>query len=140
MPMTSDEAEGLDNPIAKWTVIATMAALVLVLAVSTWLAFSVSLDSYTRIDKDGERIHIRGVETEFVGYATGKYAGHPVLIEGLPGTDQLKELPIAWRALCMVRDDPRTDWSHANPMLKVHLHSNEMGAACRPFEGLEITQ
>ena len=140
MAIDGDESEGLDNPVAKWTVIATMAALVLTLVVSTALAFSVSLDSFTRVDPGSDRIHIRGVETKFVGFATGEYAGRPVLIEGLPGTDQLEELPIAWRALCMVRDDPATDWSNANPMMKVHLHSDEMNEACRPFEGLEVTE
>lgn len=135
--MSLDESEGLDNPVAKWTVIATMAALVIMLAVSSWLAFSVSLDTVTKVEKNGQ-IHIRGSETKFVGYAKGVYSGHEVLIEGLPGTEQLQELPLAWRALCVVRDDPRTDWSKANPMLKVHLHSDEMNEACRPFEGLEI--
>ena len=136
--MSMDQSEGLENPVAKWTVIVTMAALVLMLVVATWLALSVRLDSYTRIDEDSGRIHIRGSETDFVGYATARYGGREVLIEGLPSTEQLKELPIAWRALCVVRDDPATDWSKANPMLEVHLHSEEMTEACRPFEGLEV--
>ena len=38
----------------------------------------------------------------------------------------------------VLRDDPRTDWSKADPMLKVHLHSDDMNEACRPFEGLEV--
>lgn len=136
--MSMDESEGLDNPVAKWTVIATMAALVIMLAAATWLAFSVSLETVTKVDEETGRIHIRGSEAKFVGFAKGTYSDHEVLIEGLPSTEQLKELPLAWRALCVVRDDPRTDWSKANPMLKVHLHSEEMTEACRPFEGLEI--
>ncbi|QZD90239.1 hypothetical protein K3148_02200 [Qipengyuania aurantiaca] len=135
--MSIDDSEGLDNPVAKWTVIATMTALVLVLAISAWLAFSVSLDMFARVEDDGQ-IHIRGSETQFVGFAKGTYSGHEVLIEGLPGTEQIQEFPLVWRALCVVRDDPRTDWSEANPMLKVHLHSEEMDETCRPFEGLEI--
>ena len=136
--MSMDESEGLDNPVAKWTVIATMAALVIMLAVATWLAFSVSLETVTKVEDKTGQIHIRGSEAKFVGFAKGTYSGHNVLIEGLPSTEQLKELPLAWRALCVVRDDPRTDWTKANPMLKVHLHSEEMNEACRPFEGLEI--
>ena len=136
--MSMDESEGLDNPVAKWTVIATMAALVIMLAVATWLAFSVSLETVTKVEDKTGQIHIRGSEAKFVGFAKGTYSGHNVLIEGLPSTEPLKELPLAWRALCVVRDDPRTDWSKANPMLKVHLHSDEMNEACRPFEGLEI--
>ena len=136
--MRIDESGGLDNPVAKWTIIATMAALVLTLAVSAWLAFSISLDTFTRVEKNSGQIHIRGSEMKFVGHATGTYAGHDVLIEGLPSAEQLKDLPIAWRALCIVRDDPATDWSKAEPMLRVHLHSTEMDEACRPFEGLEV--
>ncbi|MAB44224.1 MAG: hypothetical protein CMN67_02140 [Sphingomonadaceae bacterium] len=136
--MSLDESEGLDNPIAKWTVIVTMTALVLMLAIASWLAFSVKLDTVTEVSEKSGQIHIRGSETKFVGYVKGIYSGHDVLIEGLPSTDQLQELPLAWRALCVVRDDPRTDWSESNPMLKVHLHSDEMNEACRPFEGLEI--
>ena len=60
------------------------------------------------------------------------------MIEGLPGVHQLEELPIAWRALCVVRHDPQTDWSTADPMMKAHLMSDEMNEACRPFEGLEV--
>ena len=136
--MSLDQSEGLDNPVAKWTVIVTMTALVVLLAVATWLAFAVKLDTVTEVEGKSGRIHIRGSETKFVGYAKGVYSDREVLIEGLPSTEQLTELPLAWRALCVVRDDPRTDWSKANPMLKVHLHSNEMNEACRPFEGLEI--
>ena len=136
--MSLDQSEGLDNPFAKWTVIATMAALVILLAVASWLAFAVKLDTVTEVEGKSGKIHIRGSETKFVGYAKGVYSDREVLIEGLPSTEQLTELPLAWRALCVVRDDPRTDWSKANPMLKVHLHSNEMNEACRPFEGLEI--
>lgn len=136
--MSMDESEGLDNPVAKWTVIATMAALVIMLAVATWLAVSVSLETVTRVNENTGEIHIRGSEAKFVGYAKGVYSDHQVRIEGLPSTEQLTELPLAWRALCVVRDDPRTDWSNANPMLEVHLHSDEMNEACRPFEGLEI--
>ena len=136
--MSLDESEGLDNPVAKWTVIATMTALVVLLAVATWLAFAVKLDTVTEVEDKSGQIHIRGSETKFVGYAKGVYSDREVLIEGLPSTEQLTELPLAWRALCVVRDDPRTDWSKANPMLKVHLHSSEMNEACRPFEGLEI--
>ena len=136
--MSMDQSEGLDNPVAKWTVIVTMAGLVAMLVIAVWLAISVRLDTYARVDEGSDRIHIRGTETEFVGYATGTYAGRDVLIEGLPSTAQLKELPIAWRAVCVIRDDPRTDWSEADPMMKVHLHSDEMTEACRPFEGLEV--
>ena len=136
--MSLDESEGLDNPIAKWTVIATMTALVIMLGVASWLAFAVKLETVTEVEEGSRQIHIRGSEMKFVGFAKGTYSGHDVLIEGLPSTEQLEELPLAWRALCVVRDDPRTDWSNANPMLKVHLHSDEMNAACRPFEGLEI--
>ena len=136
--MNLDESEGLDNPVAKWTVIATMSALVILLAVATWLALAVKLDTVTEVEGESGKIHIRGSETKFVGHATGNYSGREVLIEGLPTTEQLEELPLAWRALCVVRGDPRTDWSKANPMLKVHLHSDEMNEACRPFEGLEI--
>lgn len=136
--MSLDESEGLDNPVAKWTVIATMAALVIMLAIATWLAFAVKLDTVTEVEGASGNIHIRGSETKFVGFARGRYSGHDVLIEGLPSAEQLKELPLAWRALCVVRDDPQTDWSKANPMLRVHLHSDEMNEACRPFEGLEI--
>lgn len=136
--MSLDHSEGLDNPVAKWTVVVTMVALVLLIAISIWAAFSIRLDTFARIDEGTDRIHIRGTETKFVGYATGTYSGREVLIEGLPTIDQLQELPIAWRALCVVRDDPRTDWSEADPMMKVHLHSEEMKEACRPFEGLEV--
>lgn len=135
--MDNPENQQLDKRKVKWTVIAMLTALVLVIGLSTWLAFSVSLDSYTRLDPGTDRIHIRGPEAKFVGYATGSYAGREVLIEGLPSVDQLQELPVAWQALCLVRDDPKTDWSTANPMLKVHLHSAEMDEVCRPFEGME---
>ena len=136
--MALDHSEGLDNPAAKWTVVVTMVALVVLIGVSIWAAFSIRLDTFARIDEGTDRIHIRGTETKFVGYATGTYAGREVLIEGLPTIEQLEELPIAWRALCVVRDDPRTDWSKSDPMMKVHLHSEEMKVACRPFEGLEV--
>lgn len=136
--MALDHSEGLENPAAKWTVVVTMIALVVLIAVSIWAAFSIRLDTFARIDAGTDRIHIRGTETKFVGHATGNYAGREVLIEGLPTIEQLEELPIAWRALCVVRDDPRTDWSQADPMMKVHLHSEEMKVACRPFEGLEV--
>lgn len=136
--MPLDHSEGLENPVAQWTVVATMIALVLLIGISIWAAFSIRLDAFARIDAGTGRIHIRGSETKFVGYATGTYAGRDVLIEGLPTIDQLQELPIAWRALCIVRDDPRTDWSKADPMMKVHLHSEEMKETCRPFEGLEV--
>ena len=126
--MPIDHPEGLENPVAKWTVVATMVALVLLIGISIWAAFSIRLDTFARIDEG----------TEFVGYATARYAGRDVLIEGLPTIEQLQELPLAWRALCVVRDDPRTDWTKADPMLKVHLHSDEMNEACRPFEGLEV--
>lgn len=136
--MSMDQSEGLDNPIARRTVIVTMIALVAILAAALWLAVSVRLDTFVRIDGENDRIHIRGTELDFVGFATGTYAGRDVLIEGLPSTVQVEEMPIAWRALCAVRDDPRTDWSEASPMLQVHLHSDEMEEACRPFEGLEV--
>lgn len=136
--MPIDHPEGLENPVAKWTVVATMVALVLLIGISIWAAFSIRLDTFARIDEGTDRIHIRGTETKFVGYATARYAGRDVLIEGLPTIEQLQELPLAWRALCVVRDYPRTDWTKADPMLKVHLHSDEMNEACRPFEGLEV--
>ncbi len=136
--MSLDHSEGLDNPAAKWTVVVTMVALVLLIGISIWAAFSIRLDTFARIEEGSERIHIRGTETKFIGHATGSYSGHEVLIEGLPTIEQLQELPIAWRALCVVRDDPHTDWSTADPMMKVHLHSDEMNEACRPFEGLEV--
>jgi hypothetical protein len=41
------ENRQLDKREVKWPVIATLTALVLVIGLSTWLAFSVSLDSYT---------------------------------------------------------------------------------------------
>ena len=133
-----EHPEGLDNPLAKRTVVATMAALVILIALSIWAAFAIRLDTFARIDQGTERIHIRGTEAKFIGHAEGHYAGHEVLIEGLPGVHQLEELPIAWRALCVVRHDPRTDWSTADPMMKAHLMSDEMNEACRPFEGLEV--
>lgn len=136
--MPLDHSEGLENPAAKWTVVATMVALVLLIGLSIWAAFSIRLDTFARIDAGTDRIHIRGTETKFVGFAKGRYAGREVLVEGLPTIEQLEELPIAWRALCVVRDDPRTDWSKADPMMKVHLHSDKMKEACRPFEGLEV--
>lgn len=136
--MPLDHSEGLDNPVAKWTVVATMVALVVLIGLSIWAAVSIRLDAFARIDEGTDRIHIRGTETKFVGHAMGIYAGREVLIEGLPMINKLEELPIAWRALCVVRDDPRTDWSKADPMMKVHLHSEEMNEACRPFEGLEV--
>jgi hypothetical protein len=95
-----DHPEGLENPVAKWTVVATMVALVLLIGISIWAAFSIRLDTFARIDEGTDRIHIRGTETKFVGYATARYAGRDVLIEGLPTIEQLQELPLAWRALC----------------------------------------
>ena len=81
--MSLDHSEGLDNPAAKWTVVVTMVALVLLIGISIWAAFSIRLDTFARIDEGSERIHIRGTETKFIGHATGSYSGHEVLIEGL---------------------------------------------------------
>ena len=62
--MPIDHPEGLENPVAKWTVVATMVALVLLIGISIWAAFSIRLDTFARIDEGTDRIHIRGTETK----------------------------------------------------------------------------
>lgn len=111
-----------------------MAALAVVILVSIWLAFAVLIDTGVEIDEDSGTIRIRGVESKFIGYATGSFNGMTIIIEGYPDAADVKKFPRAWRALCAVRDDPETDWTNTDDRLRADLHSERINDLCRPFE------
>ncbi|MCP9222434.1 hypothetical protein MKP08_06715 [Erythrobacter sp. LQ02-29] len=125
--------ESLSDRRAKWAVLGSTVALAATVAIAIWLAVAVSVDTEVSIDPGSGTIHLQGTEGNFVGRVRGTYEGRPVLIEGLPVASEIKEQPIAWRAICMVRDDPATDWSEARPMLRSHLFSDRMDELCKPF-------
>ena len=118
---------------AKWSILLAVGLFAVMLVVAIWLAVSVSVDTVVEVDEATGAIHIRGTEVDFVGEVRGTYLDRDVLIEGLPVADELREMPLAWRAVCAVRDDPATDWSAARPIVRVHLQSEQMAELCRPF-------
>ena len=118
---------------AKWVILLAVGLFAIMLVVAIWLAVSVSVDTVVEVDEATGAIHIKGTEVDFVGEVRGTYLDRDVLIEGLPVADELQSEPLAWRAVCAVRDDPQTDWSAAKPIVRVHLHSEQMTQLCRPF-------
>ena len=114
-------------------VVFAVVLLVATFVAAIWLAVSVSVDTAIEIDEDTGLVHVTGTEAKFVGSVAGTYMGRPVLIDGLVVAGDLTENPLAWRAVCAVRNDEGTDWSRASENLRANLHSPQIEEQCRPF-------
>ena len=131
--MNDNVAEGRAQRRVKWSILLSIGLLVATLAVGIWLAFSIKAPTEVTINQTTGAISVTGPESEFVGSASGRFRGKMVSISGLPAYEQIRKDRTAWRALCAIRNDPRTDWSQASEMLHSHLTSGAMNELCSPF-------